>query len=389
MKFVSYNKEIHDATAQMLDVFDNIKITRTKTINGTPVQQTINVPCMYGPRSRIFKNLENRDKTLKLPACALSMIGFSWDAGRAHSVNSVMEFQDGTAGINLMHNVATPITITYELGVVCKYMSDLEQILSNFVAIMNPDIYVTWPSPAGNGNLKSHVVWDGNIAIQNAEDISANDPWRVAASTRFTLNTWIFPGTEAYDSGLDKRIKKINFCNDYDADYFPTESDGLTPGDPSAVSLPVEFSRWYDNRLYTQSMDEFYDLIKKGKIEAPNYDQLPILDELSGSYWLDNIYAVLSGNIYDFSSSGDLSALIQYENSPDLVVTTIRDDGSFFTPDTLQVSGNWGSIWRRMLSGDLNCVQSAPPSAMYKYLIKEESYLFLFYEDRTLIPIIT
>jgi len=390
MKFVSYNKELRNATAQILDVFDNITITRTAEIGGNPVQKTINVPCVYGPRSRIFKSLENRDKTLKLPISAVSMIGFSWDASRTHSVNSVMEFQDGSAGgINLMHNVATPITITYELGVVAKYMSDLEQILSNFIAIMNPDIYVTWPSPAGNGNLKTHIVWDGNMNIQNAEDISAQNPWRVAASTRFVLKTWIFPGTEPYDSGLDKRIKKINFCDAYEPDYFPVENDQVTPADPSAVSLPVVFSRWYDNRLFTQSMDEFYDMIKRGQIQAPNYDQLKILDELSGSYWLDNIYAILSGDIYDFGTSGDLSALIENEHSPDLIVTTIRDDGSFFTPETLQTSGNWGSIWRRMLSGDLSCIQTAPPSALFKYLIKEENYLFLLYEDRTLIPIIT
>jgi hypothetical protein len=394
MKFASYNKEIRNATGQLLDAFDNIEILRTGKVSGLSRTYAINVPCMYGPRSRVIKNLEDRNKTLKLPVTSLSLNGYARDAGRAHSVNNVLEIQPGgEGGINLMHNVATPIVITYEWSAVAKYMSDLEQIVSNFIAIMNPDIYVTWPNPQGSGNLKTHIVWDGNIAVQNAEDISKDAPWRVSATTTFVVRTWIFPGREPYDTSLDSRIRKINFCNNYEPDYCPDlDGDGF-PDEDGCVSLPVVFSRWYDNRTYGASMDEFYDKIKEGLIEAPNYDTLPIIDQLSGSYWLENLYGILSGEFYDFSNSDDLSALILNEHDPYLVIGTVRADGYIFAPDNLQLSGgysNWPSIWRRMLSGDLRCISGNYVSGTdtYKYLMKEDSYIYLLYEDQTLIPIL-
>jgi hypothetical protein len=395
MKFSSYNKEIRNATAQLLDAFDNIEIIRTANIGGTQKTLVITVPCVYGPRTRIIKNLEDRNKTLKLPITSVSLMGYARDAGRAHSVNNVLELQPGgQGGINLMHNVATPIVITYELTAVAKYMSDLEQIVQNFIAIMNPDIYVTWENPQGSGNLKTHVVWDGNIAIQNAEDISKDAPWRVSATTNFVVRTWIFPGREPYDTNLDSRIRKINFCNNYESDYFPDlDGDGF-PDDGDGVSLPVVFSKWYDNRTYGASMDEFYDKIKSGLILSPNYDWLPILDDLSGSYWSNEMYGILSGNFYDFSVSGDLETLIENENNPDLLIGYIRDEGNIFIPDHLQLSAgyaDWSSLWRRMLSGDLRCVSATYVSGsdVYKYLLKEDSYIYLLYEDNLLIPIIT
>jgi len=390
MKFESYNKEIRNATGQLMDAFDNIRVRRIAKIpGGNDKTLTINVPCVYGPRSRITKSLENRDKTLKLPITSISLIGFARDASRSHSVNNLLELQPGgSAELNMMHNVATPIIITYELSAVTKYMSDLEQILSNFVAIMNPDIYVASEMPQGNGVLKTQVVWDGNISIDNAEDISKDAPWRVAATTTFALKTWIFPGREPYDTSLDSRITKVNFCNTYESDYFPDlDNDGNPDG--NGVSLPVVFSRWYDNRLYGSSMDEFYDSIKNGLVTASNYDHLPILDELSGTYWLNNMYAILSGDIYDFHVSGDLEVLIANEFNPDLLVTTIREEGYIFTPETLQISGDWGSIWRRMLSGDISECLSGNPEDTYHYLLNEGNFLYLLYQNNTIIPLIS
>lgn len=370
MKFISYNKEMRSATGQLLDVFDNIRIRRivkdeTDTVIGT---RTINVPCVYGPRSRILKSLENRNATIKVPITCLSMTGLSWDQSRVHSVNKVLEFKEGDR-INLDHNIATPITISYTFTVVAKYMKDLEQILSNFIAIMNPDIYITWVSPLGN--VKSHVIWQGNTTIDNAENIDLRNPYRLTATTNFIVKTWIFPGeSPLYDS--DVRIKSINYHN-YDYNEYPEEN---------------VFSRWYDNKTYSESMDDFYDLIKNGKIQAPNYDSLPILDSVSG-VWLDNLFGVLSGNVYDFTVSGDLMYLYNNYDDPNLLVTSISEDGIHITPSLLNdgTSVDWRTIWARMLSGDLSFSIVSADFNNYNYLV-DENGAFILYENERLIPLV-
>ena len=376
MKFVSYNAEFKRATAMLLDVFDNVSISRQRTTRSSTATKTISVPCLYGSRSRLLKSLENRNKTLKVPVMTISMTDISRDETRTHSVMSVKEFQVGD-DINLIHQVATPVTITYEWAGVTRYQDDMDQLLSNFIAIMNPDISITWPNPKGQGNLKTQVIWDGSISLEMPEDVDENSPYRYGATTTFEVKTWVFPGDDAY-AGDEPRILKINF-------------PGICGGGCPSGSVESRFSRWYDVREYGLSMSDFIDAVSAGEIQSPNYDELGLIDDLSGSYWLDNVYAVLSGNIYDFCVSGDLEILIANEDDPDLIVTTIRDDGTLFTPSTLQVSANWSSLWRRMLSGDLSTCYDpdAVNNQYYKYLIKEESYLFLLYNNYTLIPLVT
>jgi hypothetical protein len=370
MKFISYNKEMRSATGQLLDVFDNIRIKRVvNDETGTPIGvRTINVPCVYGPRSRVLKSLENRNATLKVPLTCLSMTGLSWDQSRVHSVNKVLEFKEGS-NINLDHNIATPITITYSFSIVAKYMKDLEQILSNFIAIMNPDIYITWVSPIGN--VKSRVTWEGNIALDNAENIEMRNPYRLTATTNFIVKTWIFPGeSPTYDS--DVRIKSINWHN-YDEDEYLAEN---------------VFGKWYDNKTYSESMDDFYDLIKEGKIQAPNFDSFSILDSVSG-IWLDNLFGIISGNVYDFSVSGDLIYLFNNYDDPNLSITSINEDGIHITPTLLNdgTSVNWRSVWARMISGDLSFSTSSTDYNDYNYLV-DENGVFILYENERLIPIV-
>jgi len=369
MKYVSYNEEIRSATGQLLDAFDNIKIKRTIiSDNGTSFIKEIAVPCVYGPRSRVIKALENRNATLKPPITAISMTGLSRDQRRVHSNNRILDFKTGD-NVNLDHNIATPITISYQLEIICKYMKDFEQILDNFIAIMNPDIYIAWQSPAGN--VKSQVIWQGDISINNAENVDKRSPYRISGTTNFIIKTWIFPGTGPYAED-GKRIKSINYNN------YETEED---------ISNENVFSRWYDNTSYTASMDDFYDMIKDGLITSPNYDTMKIVDTLSGSQWLDSLHGIISSTVYDFRVSGDLIHLINNASDPDLLITNITVDGIHFSPENFNDGTiDWGDIWSRMLSGDLSYNTLSGSEIEYNYLL-DENGAFLLYENERLIPL--
>jgi hypothetical protein len=216
MKFRSYNKEIHSCTAQFLDVFDNMIVERAVERDGRNYTTNIQVPCLYGPRSRVLKSLENKNKTVQLPIMTISLTSFSRDPDRAHSVNDVVNYQTSPTSLSLYHLTALPITLQYNMEIIAKYMSDLEQILTTFSVIMNPDIYVVFPGPHNIGNLKTQIIWNGSVDIENDESVDDRTPWRLTARTNFIVRTWLFPGTTPYDTSLEHRIKTINFHNNRD-----------------------------------------------------------------------------------------------------------------------------------------------------------------------------
>lgn len=326
MRIESYNKEIKVATAQVLDVFNNIEIERLDKVGN--LQKTISVPCLYGSRSRILKSLENRAATLKPPLLALSIVDFSRDIQRVHSVNEGLIFQPSTNTYEIRHNVGLPVNISYELYIVTKFQDDLDQILSNFVANMNPDIYVVWNYPLDpTKNIKSQLIWSDSISIQYPIEINENDPYRILATTNFLFKTWLFPGeAEAAIAIEEKPILKINVCE----------------------NKPEALNKWYDVKVL--SIDEFYDNAVCGYIQYPNYDHLQIDYMISGNYWID-VYGILSGNILNPKDKTDVALLLQNFNNPDLVLydrTLQMDMNKVFSYVDLY------SVWTRMLSGNLS-----------------------------------
>ena len=122
----SYNKEIVIATRMFMDVFNDIVIDRRD--NQDTIQKTIKVPCIYGARSRMLKALENRGNTLRLPLIAVSIVGFTRDESRAHSVNIFKQLNvDGHFDIRNM--IGNPININFQVSILTKYQEDLDQIL--------------------------------------------------------------------------------------------------------------------------------------------------------------------------------------------------------------------------------------------------------------------
>lgn len=373
MKFISYNRELNIATSQVIDVFNNIRIKRW---NGQSLQKTILVPCVYGNRSRVLKSLENRNKTLKVPMISVNKTNLSRDVARVHSVNDGLFFS-GT-NFNLNDNVGVPINIEFEVSIITKYESDLDQIISNFIAMMNPDIYVSWPNPKGQGNIKSQIVWEGDMSIEYPEDISETEPWRVIGTASFTYKTWMFPGEGLYDNNPENplgnsdgsgRIEHINLC----------EGEAISgnfdiPG--ADIGTGQKWNRWYDVPSY-MSVDEYCENVSQGLISNGNYDEIGILPELSGGYYAE-VFGVSGTTIYSTREPEDLEYLINNYN--DIQITMLTQDGNFFYPEYL-VDFNWTPIWERMLSGNLSGCFVNNVQTQYWLANEDPGLYFVLYED--------
>jgi hypothetical protein len=372
MKFISYNREFNIATKQFADVFNNIRIKRW---NGQSLQKTIHVPCVYGNRSRILKSLENRNKTLQLPMISFNKTSLVRDTARVHSVNDGLFFSGN--GFNLNENMAVPMNLEFEVSIITKYESDLDQIISNFIAMMNPDIYVSWPNPKGQGNIKSQVIWEGDISIEYPEDIGETEPERIIATANFTYKTWIFPGEGLFDNNPENslgnggggRIEHINLCEGE-----PISGNFDIPG--ADIGTGQKWNRWYDVPSY-MSVDEYCENVAAGLISDGNYDEIGVLPEISGGYYAE-VFGVSGTTIYSTRDPEDLEYLINNYNN--IQITMLTQDSNFFYPEHL-VDFDWVPIWERMLSGDLSGCFVNNVTTQYWLSNEDPGLYFILYED--------
>jgi hypothetical protein len=75
-------------------------------------------------------------------------------------------------------------------------MQDIDQILSNFIPYSNPYIILSWKEPSEISDqiveIRSEVLWNGNISFNSPTDISYSEKFRVVCDTSFTIKGWIF-----------------------------------------------------------------------------------------------------------------------------------------------------------------------------------------------------
>ena len=292
----------------ILDVFNDIVIDR-RDYNDN-IQKTINIPCVYGSRSRVMKALENPEYNLRLPICVLTQTGIRRDETRVHSINdSIKKTVQGHFDIKDIMPV--PITIEYTLSLMSKYEEDMDQLLTNFIPFFNPSIYVVHPMPNRMGNLKSQIVWDGSITRTNVEELTNTESIKIICETNFSYKTWIFPGL--YDD-----------CGNNDKPLIYMVNIGSTCTSGSIdMSAPNILQNFYVVPT-GQSFDDYIDKQLKGKLPIiPENGDIGVIS-LSGhlhGYWpKENVQFMLSGNMYDPLIPEDKDYILQNRYSPDMVV---------------------------------------------------------------------
>jgi hypothetical protein len=85
-----------------------------------------------------------------------------------------------------------------------KFQTDMDQIISNFVPYNNPYIIISWKIPStqnlyNNFEIRSEILWNGEIGLEYPIDISGVQPARVIANTSFTMKGWLFKGNPEAD----------------------------------------------------------------------------------------------------------------------------------------------------------------------------------------------
>lgn len=215
----SYNKELRIATAQFLDVFNNIKIQRFD--KDMVSSNEITVPCKYAPRSIAMKSLmEGLKSNPTLPAIAVTRTSFNVDTEKLFNIhNDILLQEDGNIDYTLYQPV--PVDINFEMTVFSLNPNDDDQIVQNFIPFSMPNFYVAWKHPYTEETLKSQVIWSGDISTEYPVEYQAESKPLIMSTTSFIYKTWIFAGSNFGDgTGRATRSDEIHTII---TDYYATD----------------------------------------------------------------------------------------------------------------------------------------------------------------------
>ena len=195
MKNYTYNFEIKDLLTQFVAAFDDTVIKRYNSNRAS--EQEIDVRYVFAPKQRIMYDVVNKAQNIQLPVVAVDLVGVSYDTDRVF--NKLNNFDNyGSVNTGSAIRTPTPINLTVNMSILCRYMQDMEQILSNFIPYADPYIVIAWKEPVSDEldsaviEIRTEVLWDKSIALKTPTETTYSDKFRIVADTTFTIKGWLF-----------------------------------------------------------------------------------------------------------------------------------------------------------------------------------------------------
>lgn len=190
----TYNFEIKDLLTQFVAAFDDTIIKRYDKSGNA--RQEIAVRYVFAPKQRILYDIVNKAQNIELPVVAINLTNVSYDTER--EFNKLNNFENySSAKSSSAIRTPTPVNLTVNMSILCRYMQDMEQIISNFIPYSNPYIILSWKEPVSDNindaiEIRSEVLWDQNISINTPSETTYSDKFRIIADTTFTIRGWLF-----------------------------------------------------------------------------------------------------------------------------------------------------------------------------------------------------
>lgn len=195
MKKSPYYFEIKDLLTQFVTAFDDIVIKRFNV--NRKIEDRISVRYLYSPKQRVLYDIINTAQNITLPAVAVTISSIERDNNRVFNKLEGFYYSDGSNSKSAHLLSPVPININVSVSIITRFQTDMDQILSNFVPYSNPYVVISWKVPAEFQlptiqEIRSEVLWDGNITLDYPVDLNGQQKPRVVADTSFTIKGWLF-----------------------------------------------------------------------------------------------------------------------------------------------------------------------------------------------------
>lgn len=204
MKSQPFYFEIKDVMTQFLAAFNDIIINRHT--RDRSVRSKVKVRYVYAPKQRVIHDLTNKARHITLPVVAVSITGVNRDQNRVfsklegsytHGAENAGNLTTDPQALTTYHiPQPVPVDVNVSMSILARYQTDIEQIISNFIPYSDPYIVISWKLPSEFTNtdqeIRSEVVWDGNLSMNYPDQLSGTEPYRLSCDTSFTIKSWLF-----------------------------------------------------------------------------------------------------------------------------------------------------------------------------------------------------
>lgn len=194
MKNYTYNFEVKDLLTQFVAAFDDTVVKRYD--KNSNARQEVAVRYVFAPKQRIMYDIVNKAQNIELPVVAIDLASVSYDTDRVfNKLDNFENYRNSNSSSSI--RTPTPVNLTVNMSILCRYMQDMEQIISNFVPYSDPYIILAWKEPVSSDvsntiEIRSEVLWDQNITLNTPTETTYSDKFRIVADTSFTIKGWLF-----------------------------------------------------------------------------------------------------------------------------------------------------------------------------------------------------
>lgn len=360
MKKYTYNFEIKDLLTQFVAAFDDTIIKRYN--KNREAEQEIAVRYVMAPKQRIMYDIVNKAQNIKLPVVSIDLASVSYDTDRVfNKLDGFDNYGEGTASAI---NTPVPVNLEVNMSILCRYMSDMDQIISNFVPYANPYIVLAWREPVDQAllsagevpfnpiEIRSEVLWSQSISMNTPKDSTYSEKFRITADTSFTIKGWLFRNKNETSNPIyfiDTNF--INTAPDYSynaaltsLDYESFSASLTADANIETVSLsgyPTTSTVFYNASGYPMPIDSPVTITSQAKqlnkanftLIGENYDETEFVLLSSTSALTDTLTSVPT--TYTGTIDGYLLPLSSYTVQSDTVMNI--DLSNLNTAGTFQV----------------------------------------------------
>lgn len=191
MRWQPLGKEVKILITQFIDALDEVIIQRRN--KDASIDDQIEVNIIYSPKQRTLWDLINKNQHIQIPVISCYITAFARDPQRVFNKieGSYYNLYPASSGSESLLQ-PLPINITMGVSIICRYQTDLDQILGQ-LAYFDPYIVVSWLDPLLNfTEVRSTVYWDESVKIQYPVETTSNQPTRIIADTSFVIKGWLY-----------------------------------------------------------------------------------------------------------------------------------------------------------------------------------------------------
>lgn len=201
MKDYTFHWEIKHLIVQFMQAMDNCIVKRYN--ENKEVEKEVELSVKYMPKSRTLHYLVNKQQHISLPVMSCWISGVNRDQARVFNKIDGPTYTDSEITSPLQ---PIPIDITMNVSLLSKYQNDMDQMVANFVPYFDPYIVLSWKHPNIDREIRSEVIWSGDLTYNYPTDITATESYRVGVDTSFIIKGWLFKKADDANVGIIEEI---------------------------------------------------------------------------------------------------------------------------------------------------------------------------------------